>query len=113
MKPSQPISASAGVVVKPRLRQRHVGEVPLLASRYTAPQAAEPNSSSVTAGPAAAILNSSPAVSRFAAHVREPAEEPQVDARDRDAQPSRHQRVPELVQDQRGEVAERPAPPPA
>ncbi len=44
---------------------------------------------------------------RLAAHLREAAEEPQVDAGDRDASAARDERVPELVQDQRGEVAER------
>ena len=44
----------------------------------------------------------------LAAHLREAAEEPQVDAGDRDAEAPGHQGVPELVQDQRREVAERP-----
>ena len=42
----------------------------------------------------------------LAAHLREAAEEPEVDAGDPDAEPARHERVPELVEDQRDEVAE-------
>ena len=62
MKPSQPISASAGVVMKPSLVSATSVKLPLLAiSVPIARQMA--NSASVTAGPAAAILNSSPAVS--------------------------------------------------
>src|SRR5205807_8505144 len=44
---------------------------------------------------------------RLAPHLREPAEEPKVDARYRDAQAPRRERVAELVQDQRREVPER------
>src|SRR5208283_1712099 len=44
---------------------------------------------------------------RLAPHLGQPAEEPQVDPGNRDAQSARLQRVPELVQDERGEVAER------
>ena len=44
---------------------------------------------------------------RLAPHAREPAERPQVDPHDPDPQPACHQRVPELVQHERREVAER------
>ena len=46
---------------------------------------------------------------RFARVLGHPAEEPQVDAQDRDAQATRDERVPELVQDQGAEVTKRPA----
>ena len=43
----------------------------------------------------------------LAAHVQQPAEEPQVDAHHRDPDPAGGERVAELVQDQREEVPER------
>ena len=107
MKPSQPISASAGVVLKPSRVERHVGDAAAAGQQHGGAPRQSANSSSVTAGPAAATSNSSPALCGFAAHLREPAEGPQVDPDDLDAQPARDERVSELVQHQRREVAER------
>ncbi len=106
MKPSHPSSASAGVVLRLPLESATSETVPLLASRVIAPRHSA-NSTSVTSGPRRGDLELLAGAGGLASHAREPAEGPQVDADDLDSQPTRHQRVPELVQDERREVAER------
>ena len=97
-KPSQPSSASAGVVVKPSRVSATSVKVTPLASAVPAPTQSA-NSASVTAGPAAATLNSSPALCGLAAHLRRPPKNhrsmPAI------GMPSRRgdERVAELVQD--------------
>ena len=67
-----------------------------------------PTTPSVTSGPATATLNSAPGRLGVAGHLRDAAEEPQVDARDLDALPPRDQTAwPELVQDERDEEQQR------
>ena len=63
--------------------------------------------SSVSGGPGRGDLEFLAGRLRFARRARHAAEEPQVDAEDRDAQAPRDERVPQLVQDQRGEIAKR------
>ena len=57
----------------------------------------------VASGPAAAILNSSPGERSVAAHLRQAAEQEQLDPLDLDPLAARDQRVAELVHDQRAE----------
>ena len=63
--------------------------------------------SRVTSGPAAATRNSTPGESASLAELRHAAEQPQVDALDRDAVADRHPRVPQLVQQDREEEQQR------
>ena len=62
---------------------------------------------SVTAGPAAAILNSWPGRVGVLAHPRDAAEQPQGDLGDRDPEAVGDERVAELVQQDRAEEGER------
>ncbi len=106
MKPSQPISASAGVVVKPsRVSATSVKRALLATAVPAARQSGEQRERHRR--PGRRDLQLLARGLRLAAHLREAAEEPQVDAGDRDPQAARGQRVAELVQDQRGEVPER------
>ena len=61
----------------------------------------------VAAGPAAAILNSSAGRARVAAHLGEAAEQEQLDPLDLDPLAAGHERVAELVHDQRPEEQQR------
>ena len=106
MKPSQPTSASAGVVVKPSRVERHVGEA-LAAREQRAGDHAEDQEYQRHRWPGRGYLQLLPGSLGLAPHLREAPEEPQVDARDRDPETARRERVAELMQDQRGEVPER------
>ena len=98
MKPSQPISASAGVVLKPSRASATSETVPLLREHGDRAEASGEQGER-DRRPRRGDLELLAGARGLAAHVREPAEDPQVDADDRDAKPPRHQRVPELVQD--------------
>ena len=62
---------------------------------------------SETSGPATAIRNSAPADGNMPAELRHAAEEPERDPLDLHPLPARLERVPELVQDERGEEEHR------
>ena len=105
MKPSQPISASAGLVVTPsRASARSLKRWPLATTAPAPTQSPEERERDGRSRDRDLQLLAR--ALGLAPHLRQPAEEPQVDARDRDSQSARRERVPELVQDQRGEVAE-------